>query len=111
MVRVRRMRNCQQHRFGRISRIRIGGNAVLGDDQRPVANARVINEEAAVDRILRMERETEQSLFAAGNHFRMNVEKERRRRRARLKHANRSALLDNEKSIRPVAGIGYECRA
>src|SRR5206468_9694283 len=96
---------------GWIGNVRISRRLVFGNDDRAVAAPRVIDEKTPVGRILWMKSEAEKTLFATGNDFRMNIEKERRRRRPALKHANRSTLLDNEKTIRAVTRVGDECRA
>ena len=52
------MRDDQEHALARpVRHIRIGGDRVLGEDQRTIARARVIDVEAAVHRILRMKGE------------------------------------------------------
>ena len=56
---------------------------VLGDDERAVAGARVVDEEAAVRRVLRVEGEAEQPSLAAGEDLRADVEEHRRRRTRR----------------------------
>jgi hypothetical protein len=108
MVRVHWMWNRQQDFFSRIGDIRIGRCLVFSDDKRAVSGARVIHKEPGVDGVLRMERETEESAFSASEDFRADVEKNRRRRTARLQQANRSGLFDDEQAVRTIAGVADE---
>ena len=60
------MRDGQQDALGRVGRVTIAcGRLVLGDDDRAVGGPGVIHEEAPIARIERMERQSEQPLFAA----------------------------------------------
>jgi len=69
------MRYRQQDGFSRVGDVGVAGHAVLGDDDRAVTGARVIDEEPAVGCVLRVEGQAEQSTFAAGENLGANVEK------------------------------------
>jgi len=57
-----------------------------------------------------MKGETEQSLLAAGNNLRADVEEHRRGGRARLQHLDDARLLDDEQTVQAVAGVADEHR-
>jgi hypothetical protein len=76
------VRDGQQNFLGRIGDVRIARRGcVFGDHLRAVASARVIHEEAAVERVVRVKCQAEQALLAAGGgDLGMDVEKQRRTR-------------------------------
>ena len=69
---------------------------VPGNDRVPVSLPRVVDEEAAARRVVRRERQTQQTAFAATEDQRRQVEKIDRQQRAVADNANLSALFDHE---------------
>ena len=79
---------------------------VFGNFDSPVTLTRVVNEESAVCRVLRVKGQAEQAAFAAAaaNDAR-NIEKISKGRLPGLDHANDPALLDDKHPVRPIFGI------
>ena len=101
----------KQDSFVRIRDVRIvGRGAVLRDHFRSVAHPGVVDEEPMVVGVERMKGQTEQSLFATHDDFGVNVEKDRRRCRARLQHLDHAGLFDDEEPIRVIACVADEHR-
>jgi hypothetical protein len=109
VVRVRRMRNREQHCFGRVGRVRRHGDrAVLGYEERAVTGARVEDEESSIAPIQRMEGQAQQALLAATHDLRADVEENCRRRAARLQHLDDAGSFDDEQPVQAVACIADE---
>jgi hypothetical protein len=69
-------------------------NVTTNPHQRAITRAGVVDEEAAVARVLRMNSQPERAALAAGEQPGVDVEKGRRHRRAGLQHLDDAALLD-----------------
>jgi hypothetical protein len=59
----------------------------------------VVDVKPTIRFVVRMERNTQHSLFAAASHARRNIEKRHRQQSAILDDSNSPGLLDNKKSI------------
>jgi len=93
------MRDCQQDCLGGRGDVGIARDLVFGDDERAVGGSRVVDEEAAVRRVLRMEREAQQAALAAGDDVRADVQENARRGSTRLQNTHDATLLDDEQPV------------
>src|SRR5262245_6257776 len=103
------MWNGQQHPFGWVGDVVIEGrDPVLRDRNRAVANARVVDEEAAIKLVIWMEGEAQEATLTAGQDSRSNIEEHRRRRAAWLQHTDDARLLVDEEPVGAIAGMSDE---
>src|SRR5437867_4874737 len=99
------MRDRQQHSLRRVSYVSVGRDVILGDYQGAVRGLRVVDEEAAVGAILRMERKTKQPPLPACHNLQVNVQEYGWHGCTRLQHADDPALLDDEETFRAVSRV------
>ena len=104
VVRERLLRGEQHRLAGGVGPVGIAGSDPKHRDHRVAVNVGIVNHEAAVGGVRRVEGQAEETLLAAGRDLVGQVEEGRRQQRPVLHDPDGAAFLDDEQARRRPAG-------